>query len=425
MSILVREDLNRIDIISDIEKESASIDMVEMMQPFGIPPEHDRQKDLQYISAILVSSGMNLNGACFLPSELIQARNTINDKPLDIEHLESVVVGHIFDRVFMLKDRSMIDPQMFLLEKGTHVDNENIDVAVAMVLYKYRFPEIAQDVMDGKYKVSMECYYKSFDVKVGDVIVSRNEALALGISTAGRDSLIGKKVKVVAGKKSIGSSVVGRVFRDIMFSGCGLVEYPANPESIILEAASKVDSSSRDTNIVIIDLEKSETYMKDKQEKEKLVLSHASPDEKDSAYLGVVRPASDNPGTCVNFKKYVYEFVPPSESDRSQENQPNIPPVSGIGDNPSLEDKIVHEHWCSLFDSECTVLAGIATDPRCLRNVFNTTVKDMVADMQDLHNQIHSKDEMPAHSSLKSLKSLRVALKKASTVLKGSSGSIV
>lgn len=376
-------------LYADIIKETAGYDAVSM---FGLPAEEQRQRDIQYILAVLVSSGMNLNGAYFLPSELIQARGSAVGKPLDVEHVEGYIVGHIYSEAFLLKDRSVIDPIAFMVDKGTKVDKESIDIATAMALYKYRFPDVAEDVSTGKYKVSMECYYKSFDIKVGDVIISQDEAKRLGIKFDAKESMIGRRVKMVEGQKELSVSFVGRVLRDIMFAGCGLVEYPANPDSVILEAAGLSPLSGTEVEGIVIDMEKSETYMKEKQEREALVVEVkpepiAEPVEPkvEPAHLGPLGPATDNPATCVSFKKYVYEYQQPTGQSFDQENQPADINPPGAGDSPGPDDKIIHEHWCSLFDDACPVLAGEATHPECLRNVLNRTTKEVISDLSDAH----------------------------------------
>ena len=58
------------------ERASAIIDL---------PQGKDKQPDLQYFSAIFVSSGENLNHAYFMPSELVKAEGTIVNKALDIK----------------------------------------------------------------------------------------------------------------------------------------------------------------------------------------------------------------------------------------------------------------------------------------------------------------------------------------------------
>jgi len=319
---------------------------------------------------------MNLNGAVFLPSELVAARDTMLDKPLDVEHLEGYIVGHIYDRAFMLKDRSVVDPVDMLVSKGNKIDKEEIDIAVAMSLYKYRFPEIAQDVLDGKYKVSMECYYRDFDIKVGDVIISKDEAKRIGISFSDSDSLVGSSVKLVEGNKELGYSRVGRVFRDILFSGCGLVESPANEESIILEAASNNNKGIISNKI--IDMSKSETYMKNKAEVERIEIEEGV-EETDTASTTL------NPGTCVNYKKYYYVYSPDTSQDYDQEHQPTIPLPPGVGADPGPDDKIVKRNWCTLFDMECSSLDADSTHPLCLRNVFNRSTKDILSNFFDVY----------------------------------------
>ena len=385
----------KITLYADILKETASCDGGCSIEGFGLPAEEDRQRDLQYIVAVLVSSGMNLNGAVFLPSELVAARNTMLHKPLDVEHLEGYVIGHIHSRAFMTKDRSIVDPVGLFAELGNKIDREDLDIAVLMSLYKYRFPDLANEVEEGKYKVSMECYFKSFDIKVGDIIISKDEARALGIKFEGSDSHVGSRVSIIEPGKEKATTTIGRVFRDIMFSGCGLVEYPANPDSDILEAASGKPSAFLED--VIIDMSKSETYMKNKQETEAIEVSPAPAkevvDPKDASNFGGAVPASPNPGTCVSFKKYVYSYQPDSGADWDQEHPPHIEDPPGAGDSVGPKDKIVKEHWCSLFDVGCTSFAGDATNPQCLRNVLNRSTKDAVSDHQDFLDELRWSNE--------------------------------
>jgi len=77
----------------DLQKACAAV--------IDLPRNEDKQPDLQYFSAVFVSAGTNLNGAHFLPSELVKAEDTIVSKALDVEHKEEDVVGHIYDRVFI------------------------------------------------------------------------------------------------------------------------------------------------------------------------------------------------------------------------------------------------------------------------------------------------------------------------------------
>lgn len=267
----------------------------EISYALSIPPPEERQPDLQYITSVFVSSGFNLNLAYFLPSELIKSRDTIVDKPLDIEHEQDKVVGHLCKSAFAYKDGTMFDPVEAKEQYGTDVDKLSMDILASAKLYRARYPELAQDVSDGKYSVSMECYFKDYDIIVNNIIIPKIEAKKAGLIKA-----VDNTIKVVEGDKSMGVHKVGRVLRDMLFSGCGLVENPANPDSVILETASKsvmMETASRiedaakrnaTTDDYVLDLTKVESYMKAKQEKETIVIHNLEGQDKDSAYISAV-----------------------------------------------------------------------------------------------------------------------------------------
>ena len=494
----------------------------ELANLLGIPAPDKRQLDLQYFTSIFVSSGFNLNAAYFLPSELISADKTVTDKPLDVEHDQEKIVGHIYSHAFVHKDGTVFDPKELAETVGVDVEKVPMDIVTATRLYKARFPEVAADVESGKYSVSMECYYKDYDIIVDDIIIPKVEAKSLGLT-----QVVNNIVSVNDGKEELGKHRVGRVLRGILFSGCGLVESPANPESVILETATK-------DNDYILDLTKVESYMKMKQENEKIVIHSLEGGKRDLAYIRasyggshthevaedkeetfsdgthihVVSPdtipdglnvyfvddgshrhnydkkddfvgeesshshkvyvggsnskegfyalesssstahahklesidgvhshtivlkdgtelksitpsdilktegskmvkteetteqedaglgSADGvdkqpaPEHCVNYKRYVYEKggddpgVPvnsdptPGLIDRV-ESLP-APGVPGSGDVVTQMDSIKHEDWCTLFDLECPVPGGLATDPSCYRLVLNRHTKEAV-----------------------------------------------
>lgn len=207
-------------------------------------PEND-QRDLLFMSAILVSTGTNKNGATFLGSELIKARNSITQKALDIEHEEEKIIGHITSSVYMdqagevLNDEGMFEvltnKEEEICSKATvEYDNMDMDIGVVCIVYKDRFPEIAEEIEEGKWKVSMECYYEDYDIKIGDLIIPK-ESLA---SYDNIEDKVNKDLKLVLAGKTMGTSRVSRVLRNIRFCGVGIVENPANERSIIIESAA-------------------------------------------------------------------------------------------------------------------------------------------------------------------------------------------
>jgi hypothetical protein len=264
--------LEKYSIYSNIEKASEL--PTEKAEFLGIPPEGSRQPDLSYFTSVFVSSGFNLNSAYFLPSELITAKNTISSKPLDIEHEESKIVGHLNSFAFAYKDGSFFDPDNLLSKVGTGVDKMSMDIVTASTVYKARFPEVVEKIEAGEYKVSMECYFRDFDIIVNDILIPKEEAQKLGLV-----EVINNTIKIVDIKRNLGEHRVGKVLRSMLFAGCGLVDNPANPESVILETATR-------NNNFILDLNKVDSYMKSKQEKEAITIYSSKPDKKAAIKVG-------------------------------------------------------------------------------------------------------------------------------------------
>ena len=298
-----------------------------------LPPEHAKQPDLLYFSAIFVSSGENLNHAHFMGSELVAAEGTIINKALDVEHSEEDIIGHIYERAFMDKDGVALDIRELASKETASLDNQEMHIAIAGIIYKTRFPNIAQEVADNGWKVSMECYYQSFDVKIGDLILDPKEAEALGLaSTDGK--LLGRMAKVVKNGKEIAEGAIARVLRGICFSGCGIVKNPANPPSIIMETAKENNKDElEDDSVIILD------YDKVTQEKSNNVTSDKVDDTviKEEARNGLM---DDQDQICVHYKR------------RVEDKQGNI----------------TNNDWCAAFHASCTAFGRTTSDPDCLRN---------------------------------------------------------
>jgi len=319
-----------------------------------LPKDKEKQVDLMYFSAIFVSSGENLNHAYFTPSELVKAEGTIINKALDVEHKEDEIIGHIYDRVFMDKEGNSLDLEELASMETASLDSKDIHIAIAGIIYKNRFPEIAKEVAEGKWKVSMEAYYQDYDIKIGDLLISKKEAEFLGI--ASNNSMLGKVAKVFKEKKEIAKGAVARVLRGLTFSGCGIVEKPANPPSVILETAKQTDKKEDSTELEIVlelDEDNNVTYSKVEGPKNKDNISveskntstkENSEDKKSTEETEAGKlEYKDTVGLCVNYQRYVYK----DESSRS-------------------EADLLHQDWCSKYSTGCTSFSRSATDEDCL-----------------------------------------------------------
>jgi len=326
----------------------------------------NKTPDMLFFSGCFVSSGQNLNDAFFLPSEMVKARHTIDNKALDIEHEEENIIGHIYSSVFVDQNGKKLNAEDLAELSDDVLNKMDIDIMIAGIIYKSRFPKLADEVAGGKWKLSMETYYQGYDVKIGDVILSQKEAEALGIANS---EVLGKFARIIKRGKELAAGAIARVLKDLMFSGCGLVKQPANPRSLIFETAKKKENEDE----IIIELDSEEIAMEKNLETKETVVEETGVDEVSTEEAEEVDSENTEEtedadidsydvrkqtsvGICVSYKKYVYanEYVGP-------------------------DTEILHENWCTLYESACTSFGRDVTDPNCLRRQAEEQAASYVA----------------------------------------------
>lgn len=338
---MVDQNMKKIRLEADIELHRETAKLREKASKIiNLPDDKKKQPDLLYFSAIFVSSGENLNHAYFLPSELVKAEGTIVNKALDVEHKENEIIGHIYERAFMDKDGNPLDLNELAARDDGAADKVEMHIAIAGILYKTRFPNIAEEVASGQWKVSMEAYFTDYDVKVGDMIISRQEAEALGLAS---ENAFGKIARVIKAGKEIASGTLARVLRGIVFSGCGVVKNPANPPSVILETAKSKKVAASDDSVIVFELDEEDNVtsisVEESSSAEEEEETLKNKDKSEMTY-------DDTVGICVSFRKRIYSDAEPM--------------------GPNTE--IIHENWCTLYDEACTSFSRDVTDPDCLKN---------------------------------------------------------
>jgi len=310
--ITLEAEIHIMEQTDDLMKEAAAI----------VDFPKNKTPDVLFFSGCFVSSGENLNHAYFMPSELVKAYHSIVNKPLDIEHNESEIVGHIYSSAFVDQAGNKLEVADLTSKTAKELDIMSLDVMICGIVYKSRFPELADEIKNNKWKLSMETYFQSYDVKVGNLILSKKEAEAMGLAHL---DVVGKMARIIKRGAEIAAGEVARVLRDMMFSGCGIVKQPANPRSLIFETANKREEN----DVIIVELDKKEDNAMTKE---------------NSGVDSVDVRAQTSVGPCVSYKKYVYA------------NEPVGP-----------DTEILHEHWCTLYESACTSSSRDTTDPQCLR----------------------------------------------------------
>jgi hypothetical protein len=203
--------------------------------------EHDTedQIDLFYLKSILVSTGWNKNDDVFDPQELWAARKTPEDKPFNYMHDEMDIIGHI-------TGNAIIDFEGNELQDDVAEIPSQFNILTTAVIYtswsdltqKERMNKIIAEIEQGKWFVSMECLFPDFDYALtgpnGESrVIQRAEASAF----------LTKHLRAYGGSGEYQNYKVGRLLRNLAFSGKGLVSKPANPRSIILDGNEFFDES--------------------------------------------------------------------------------------------------------------------------------------------------------------------------------------
>ena len=161
------------------------------------------------------------------------ARNTPKYKPANLEHDEKRIVGGIIGSW-------PVDKEFNLIDSTSSVDDlpDSYHILVSSVIYRQwqdqeyqaRAEELIRKIEEGNMYVSMECIFRGFDYAIQtpnmqNHIVARNEGTAF----------LSRHLRAYGGTGEYEGHKVGRLLKNITFSGKGFVERPANPESIIFD----------------------------------------------------------------------------------------------------------------------------------------------------------------------------------------------
>ena len=188
--------------------------------------------DLFYVQSILVTSSWNKNDDVFDKYEVWSAKHTPEHKPTNLEHNENLIVGHIISNWPITEDGLLIDPE-------TPIENlpNKFHILTGSVIYKgfstselrERSEKLISEIQNGTKFVSMECFFKGFDYGVINKQTNEYKVLSRNDETA----YLTKYLRAYGGKGENNDYKIGRVLRNITFTGKGFVDKPANEDSII------------------------------------------------------------------------------------------------------------------------------------------------------------------------------------------------
>jgi len=229
------------DGIADLLKSTASITYASVVEPYTVAQKDAKyfksiasfdDEDLYYVQSILVSSSWNKNDDIFDRVEVWQARHTPEHKPTNLEHDESTIIGHIVSNWPITEDGILID-------ENTPIENlpEKYHILTGSVIYKgFSTPDLRDralkligEIENGTKYVSMECFFKGFDYGILDKSNGTYNILNRNDNTA----YLTKYLRAYGGVGEHENFKIGRVLRNITFTGKGFVDRPANEDSII------------------------------------------------------------------------------------------------------------------------------------------------------------------------------------------------
>lgn len=251
------------DGIGEIIQASASVSYASIVEPSNASSKNRvkhikslasvNDGDLYYVQSILVTSSWNKNDDIFDKAEVWAARNTPEDKPTNLEHDESVIMGHITSNWPITTDGILID-------EDTPLENlpDKFHILTGSVIYKaYSAPELLErasrliaEIEEGNKYVSMECLFGNFDYGILNEGTGEYKVLARNENTA----YLSKYLRAYGGTGKHDNYKIGRLLRNITFSGKGFVDKPANPDSVIFTKNMVAQSSEKILSEKIEDL---------------------------------------------------------------------------------------------------------------------------------------------------------------------------
>lgn len=199
------------------------------------------QIDLYYLNSVLVSTGWNKNDDVFDIKETWAARSTPEDKQFNFMHNEEDIIGHITGNCVVSSDGAIIADET--LKEGVP---DKFDIITSAVIYKSwsdaekreRINQIIAEIEKGQWFVSMECLFNGFDYAVVGLDGNHNTIVRDESS-----AFLTKHLRAYGGEGDYEGHKIGRLLRNISFSGKGLVNNPANPNSIILRGSDPFKST--------------------------------------------------------------------------------------------------------------------------------------------------------------------------------------
>lgn len=218
----------------DLREQALAFNAVK--QNMAKASQDEKNWDLFYMKDIMVSAGWNDNDDIFTLAEIMAAKDTPEDKPFNLGHNGTDIIGHIIGQ-------SLIDDKGNPVNDTISVDElpDRVHIVSNSVIYRWwadakrreEINQIIEEILDPEAKepwfVSMEAAFANFDYALLDE--KNNKALVVPRNSA--TAHLSKQLRAYGGTGTYKDYKVGRILKNITFSGKGLVKNPANKHSVI------------------------------------------------------------------------------------------------------------------------------------------------------------------------------------------------
>lgn len=217
---------------------------------------HKLTKDLYPVTSILVSTVWNANDDVFVKEEVWKARHTPMHHPVNIEHDEDEIIGHMTDVWAMDDHGEFISDDTDPSELPSIYSLVNASVIYTSWYGDERINKVTDLINSIEKKemfVSMECRFEDFDYALS------GEGEYRIVTRADDTADLSRHLRCFGGTGLVGSYRIGRVPRGITFVGKGFTKQPANRRSIIftnIPAPSKEESGVQSLVAHILEIEK-------------------------------------------------------------------------------------------------------------------------------------------------------------------------
>jgi hypothetical protein len=192
--------------------------------------------DLFPFESILGSTTVNLNDVLFTKEDVWAARHTAVDKPLNINHNQFDIVGHI-------TAGKPVDDELNEIPEDTAVEDlpDKFHILIDSVIYKHwadkekqkEINEILGEIVSDEWCVSMELLQNEFDYAI-----EKEPSVYQVVARTEDTAFLTQHLRLFKGSGEYEGKKLCIVPRNFIFSGVGLTKNPANPESVITSYGS-------------------------------------------------------------------------------------------------------------------------------------------------------------------------------------------